>query len=1055
MLTLPIFPISTRKQLRAVAALAVVLFNAELCFGADGQSAVETLKGSFFSQVFGADDYRASPVNWHVMAHPNGAIYAANNFGILEYDGVSWRRTFLETRRPPNFLAVDNSGQIWTSVEEDIFKIKSDATGTLQPTKITELIPEADRNFNRIISAAVMNEGVYAAGEKQLFLFTQNGSVKVWHPVSQFQAIWKMGDTLYVQEDKGFFRLRDDKLEPLALFDPQTIEKTPLRILSGRLNSDSNYILLTSHGAFTWDGTHVATRSAIEEQSALFDSDPARTATFLSNGDIAFTCQRRGVVILSPDGKLRSAIATAQGFSLNRITGLCEDAEGGLWLSTATGIVRLQIRFPFVTHKEELGFNGSVRSMVRHEGQLYIGHSEGVSVKDPESGRMKLVEGLPYNTNGTIMLASVGHRLLAAASGIREVMPDNHFRLHAKPEANSLLASRTWPGWFFAGTFDGLLLFEPNGDTWNSKGKLTKLSGALVRTLDTGDGYVWGTTITGLTWRADFKNGIRTDAPVDIFGPAEGVPATQGSDFTQIFTLGKSVDISANRWILRFNEAAKRFEPETRIDGLPNGQGPTDITDDRRGNYWFRLGRNPSEGYHLFHMTPSGEDRWSASELPAEPVRRLIVNGIYLDPEDDRLWLCSQNGLLSVPTNRTAIKQPPALQVYVRKVATTHGSLLFGGDVSQVKIHPELKNADNDLRFDFAAPSYTTDHKNQTRTLYRTFLKGFDKDWTDWGPETSRTFNNLPGRNFTFHVQARDLWDREGEAPEFSFNVQPPWWLTPWSYIVYAVLAALGIMGIVRLRTRALRRKNEQLERVVAERTEVLQRRNDELARLHKLELDEKISAKLGEEKARLEVLRYQLNPHFLFNALSSIRGQIPTGLGAARATVDRLADFCRMTLEGRASDDITTIGDEIAMLRAYLEIEQTRWVDLLKVEYEVTPAAELERIPKLLILPLVENALKYGLATSPDFLAMRITARHEMRGVFLEIANSGEWVNPSASRKVASLGIGLQNLRERLLRYYPYAHEFTHESADGWVFVRIKLNAPVKDSEIAPARVI
>ncbi len=92
---------------------------------------------------------------------------------------------------------------------------------------------------------------------------------------------------------------------------------------------------------------------------------------------------------------------------------------------------------------------------------------------------------------------------------------------------------------------------------------------------------------------------------------------------------------------------------------------------------------------------------------------------------------------------------------------------------------------------------------------------------------------------------------------------------------------------------------------------------NRELARLHRLELDEKITARLAEEKARLEMLRYQPNPHFLFNALTSVCSQLPPSLVGARATIERLTDFCQLTLFKPADADHPAIGDEVKLLRA------------------------------------------------------------------------------------------------------------------------------------------
>jgi LytS/YehU family sensor histidine kinase len=92
------------------------------------------------------------------------------------------------------------------------------------------------------------------------------------------------------------------------------------------------------------------------------------------------------------------------------------------------------------------------------------------------------------------------------------------------------------------------------------------------------------------------------------------------------------------------------------------------------------------------------------------------------------------------------------------------------------------------------------------------------------------------------------------------------------------------------------------------------------------------------------------------------------------------------------------------------------------------------------MLLPLVENALKYGAATSPDRVQLRLLARRGPNEFIIEIANTGRWVEHPSDHVVASLGIGHVNIRERLERHYPGRHSFRHEASDGWVIVRLVL---------------
>ena len=336
----------------------------------------------------------------------------------------------------------------------------------------------------------------------------------------------------------------------------------------------------------------------------------------------------------------------------------------------------------------------------------------------------------------------------------------------------------------------------------------------------------------------------------------------------------------------------------------------------------------------------------------------------------------------------------------------------------------------NTLRFEYAAPIFTPDFSGRTGALYRTRLDG---EWSAWSAESAREFTNLPSGIHRFRVQARDLSGLVGPEVTLAFYLPAPWHRTPAAFALGALLAALLLFGGHRLRLKVLLAHNRALASEVAART-------SELERLRQIERDESASARLAEEKARLEVLRYQLNPHFIYNALNSVYALALTQSSAAAAMVLRLADFCRVALT-RQDEAGTTLGAELDKLSLYLDIEKVRWGESLHLEFDLAPAARAVAIPPFLLLPLVENALKYGALTSPGRLSLRITAHLAADGTLdLCIANSGTWIEPASNHAAHGTGLGLTNLGERLARTHPGAHTFTTASADGWVTARLQI---------------
>jgi two-component system, LytTR family, sensor kinase len=191
--------------------------------------------------------------------------------------------------------------------------------------------------------------------------------------------------------------------------------------------------------------------------------------------------------------------------------------------------------------------------------------------------------------------------------------------------------------------------------------------------------------------------------------------------------------------------------------------------------------------------------------------------------------------------------------------------------------------------------------------------------------------------------------------------------------------------------------------------------------------------------EAQLEMLRYQLQPHFLFNALNSLRALIAEDPPRAREMVTELADFLRYSLLSTGAAEVT-LGDEVESLRRYLALERVRYEERLQVEFAVEPSAQLRRVPSFLLHPLAENAVKYGIRTSPCPLRVTIAARAAGPSLVVEVANTGRWCEPMADPVQNGLGVGLENVRQRLARLYPGRHRFQVGQEDGWVRARIEI---------------
>lgn len=199
--------------------------------------------------------------------------------------------------------------------------------------------------------------------------------------------------------------------------------------------------------------------------------------------------------------------------------------------------------------------------------------------------------------------------------------------------------------------------------------------------------------------------------------------------------------------------------------------------------------------------------------------------------------------------------------------------------------------------------------------------------------------------------------------------------------------------------------------------------------------------------QAELRILRVQLNPHFMFNALSALVGLQEAGrITEAMDVTGKLADFMRAAVDIDAAKELT-VADELSVLDAYLAVEMARFGDRLRLEITCDPDVEQALMPSMLLQPLVENAMKYAVEPSMGPVTVSIGARRDAGTLVLEVRDQGKTVG-AAPPPVAGLGYGLEATRARLdLAYGDQARMSAAPNRDGFA---VSIELPLRTGGVS-----
>jgi two-component system LytT family sensor kinase len=191
--------------------------------------------------------------------------------------------------------------------------------------------------------------------------------------------------------------------------------------------------------------------------------------------------------------------------------------------------------------------------------------------------------------------------------------------------------------------------------------------------------------------------------------------------------------------------------------------------------------------------------------------------------------------------------------------------------------------------------------------------------------------------------------------------------------------------------------------------------------------------------EAQLQALQRQLHPHFLFNTLNAIAGLMRTDVDAADRMMDRLGDLLRMTLNSSNIQEVS-LKEELEVLQKYLDIEQVRLGDRMTVNIDIDPDTLDAQLPNFLLQPLVENAVRHGIAPRVEPSLLGISASRHANRLAIEIFNSGDGVPPHRLT-LLNQGVGLANTRARLEHRYPNDHSLVFSNASPGF--RVTVNIP------------
>lgn len=772
---------------------------------------------------FDKHSYSAGSQNWAVIQDQQGFIYAGNNEGLLCYDGTFWKKYSLPNNTIVRSLAM-HKNRLFVGGQDEIGYYTTHENGRLTYHSLKNLIKEESRSFSDIWKIVVFGEEVFFMSTHHIFRYDGEKieeffrNDKVWTFLGQYNG--RLIAQTALPELLEFKNNRWENIKGLTEL-PQGFLITGLT----EFGKGTGLVTTEKHGAFLWVNE---TLQPFNIQHGL-NHEPAYSGVLRIDADrFALSSFSDGCLIINKEGVLLEHYYNKTGIQNNNIRSIIIDKNKNLWLALDTGIDFIAFDNAIKHIMPEEFFGSAGYSSLLDEEYLYLGLSNGVYVAKLQSGIADIGEQkvkftvVPESEGQVWSLSKLNDKiLLGKHDGLFEIKNGKAFAIDKslgywifKEYINEKDSSKL----ILTGSYNGIKIVKNGTEPQSFNNEFNETARFLVIDKEA----VWASH----PYRGVFKisKPFHENAEVRLYTEKNGLPSTMNNF---VFYIKGKLAVATEKGVYEYNPITDLFEPSAFFKNIFGNMSLFYLKEDAQGNIWFIH----KKSLGVVDFTEGKNETIYFSELN----EKTVTGFEYVNPiNPQNILVGSEKGFYLINYNKYK-RNNKELRVFIRS-AVSYGqqdSVLTGNEI--------LNQESNSVHFEFSSPLF----EQQSNIEYSFMLDGFENNWSEWSGKTERDYSNLKHGRYIFKVKARNNLGNESPIVSFNFSVRPPWYLSPWAYPGYLLLALL-LLYLVKVKT------DKRLEKQHLRHIEEQER----LRNLHQLELDksEKEIVKLKNEKLESEI---------------------------------------------------------------------------------------------------------------------------------------------------------------------------------------------------------
>ncbi|MEQ8473607.1 MAG: response regulator [Marinoscillum sp.] len=767
-------------------------------------------------KYFSTQEYHAGSRNWSIVDDSLGVLYAANEEGVLRYDGVSWEKFTLPGKQFPYWLEKDKQGDIYLGANGDFGKLSQDSKGLLIYESFVDMLSEDFKDFNVVWEIAVSANGIGFRSKKYMFFYSSGTLTGIRPPEggAGFDVAYSVRDTIFTRVVGLGLAYVDGRGVHII---PGTEQMGSIKVNGFFQYGTDKMLIATRHeGFYIFDGKGL-TKFATDVDEYLLENK-IYDGHLLSDGNYAIATMGNGLVVIDPKGHEVFRFDSGNGLGTNQ-TLFVREIEGQIWLGTKNGIFQIYYGSPYKQIGREFGIAGQVTSILAHQGNTYVtsnnglyrlerGHNKSIFVSINEDPIVDCV-GL-FELDSTLYMCSL--------EALHSYSYDEGLKFIAnRPFLNTVMPTDQSEVFIASGFYFGVRIL----DMTSGEPGLTDVKG--INRLVTQIVQIEPMTflvrsVEDIVYKVKVSN--KSDGYV-----GEVIETLKLPDNTYIIPLDQKLALVSGRSedLVQFDESYNLIETNNKLKLNRSSSQIVLISTLGKQRSFISYKDEPGSYYTEEVAIQNGDIVTVGPSLYSgfEP------ECIFLDDQSNEVWIGGAAGIISY--DQSAIhNQLRDDRLKIRQLVVNRDSTIYS-NFNRPHIFTYLQN---DIRIAFADLTSSNDG-----SILFSYRLDDESAWSEWRSDNFVHFSKMGAGKYTFEVRSRSTSGDISTPAQLSFQIRRPWYYSDVAIVLYSLLICLLGFGFYWGRVKVLLHRQEELKGLVNKQTKQLAEANNELSlRATKLE---------------------------------------------------------------------------------------------------------------------------------------------------------------------------------------------------------------------------